>query len=59
MIIKQIQDYYGNIPKAADAVGVTRQTFHRWKKQNKIPVKYLKLYKKFIDFDILLKKEKK
>lgn len=30
--------HYGNEPKAGDAIGVPRQTVHRWKKTGVVPL---------------------
>ena len=39
---KEIETYEKlNMSKMADMLGVTRQTLHLWKAENKIPTRYL------------------
>jgi hypothetical protein len=49
MTLEEIYNYYGNISKAAEAVNVSRQTFHKWMRTGWVPEKQQKLYEKLSD----------
>lgn len=46
MTLEEVHKYYGTIEIAANAVNVTRQAFHMWKRNGAIPEKWQCLYEK-------------
>ena len=47
MTLEEVYQFYGNATKAADAVNVSRQTFHKWMRKGNIPLNQQKRYEKF------------
>ena len=56
MNLEDVYQYYGNITKAADAVNVTRQTFHAWMRKGLIPYNQQMRYEKLSDGQLQAKR---
>lgn len=53
MNLEDVYEYYGTVIKAAEAVNVSRQTFHTWMRKGLIPYNQQQRYEKLTDGKLL------
>lgn len=56
MTLEEVYQFYGNATKAAEAVNVSRQTFHTWIRRGIIPYNQQQRYEKLSNGELTAKK---